>query len=236
MPGVPQLVGVPYDASSSFERGSAAAPPLIRKALHSLAGNSDAESGADLSQLADAGDLVLPDDATEAAIQAGIERSLTSGFQPIALGGNHSITLPIMRAIAKQHPAVTILHIDAHRRLFADVEGDRVSRARLFARIMDERLGARLVQVSIRTLTPDQLDQIARFGAETIEGPVYVSVDLDGINPAFAHSVLTMIQRLDGPIVGADVVEFNPSADVGGVTASVAAKIVREIAGRILVT
>jgi arginase len=78
-------------------------------------------------------------------------------------------------------------------------------------------------------------------------GPVYLSIDLDGLDPAFApgvshrepgglsvREVLTMIHGLDGPIVGADVVEFNPAQDIGGVTASVAAKIVREIAGGIL--
>ena len=258
----PQLVGVPYDASSSFLRGSAAAPPLVRQALRSPAGNSYTERGADLSQLADAGDLALTEDAANARvmIQAGIELSLQNGFSPIALGGDHSITYPIMRAIARVHPAVTILHIDAHGDLYDEFEGDRFSHACPFARIMEERLCARLVQVGIRTLTPHQRDQIARFNVETIEmqhfaggarpsiaGPVYLSIDLDGLDPAFApgvshrepgglsvRDVLTMIHALDGPIVGADVVEFNPSQDLGNVTASVAAKIVREIAGGIL--
>jgi arginase len=165
-----------------------------------------------------------------------------------------------VRAIAKQHASVTILHIDAHGDLYDEFEGDRFSHACPFARIMEEQLCARLVQVGIRTLTPHQRDQITRFGVETIEmqhfaggarptidGPVYVSIDIDGLDPAFApgvshrepgglsvRDVLTMIQQLDGPIVGADVVEFNPSVDLGGVTASVAAKIVREIAGAIL--
>jgi arginase family enzyme len=80
-----------------------------------------------------------------------------------------------------------------------------------------------------------------------IDGPVYVSVDIDGLDPAFApgvshrepgglsvRDVLAMIQGLDGPVVGADIVEFNPSQDLGGVTASVAAKITREIAGVML--
>ena len=94
MPSVPQLIGVPYDASSSFLRGSAAAPPLIRQALHSPAGNKFTERGADLSRLADTGDLELTDDPGNArvAIQAGIELSLENGFTPIALGGDHSIT------------------------------------------------------------------------------------------------------------------------------------------------
>ncbi|MEX2269915.1 MAG: agmatinase [Vicinamibacterales bacterium] len=256
---LPQLVGVPYDASSSFLRGATAAPPLIRAAITSPAGNSFTESGADLTGLADAGDLALGEDAAAArtAIQSGITAMLESGFRPISLGGDHSITYPIMRAIAKRHRGVTILHVDAHADLYDEYEGDRYSHACPFARIMEEDLCARLVQVGIRTLTPHQRDQIARFGVDAIEmqhfaggarpavnGPVYLSVDLDGLDPAFApgvshrepgglsvRDVLTIIQGLKGPIVGADVVEFNPSQDIGDLTASTAAKIVREIAG-----
>ena len=259
---LPQLVGIPFDASSSFLRGAAAAPPLIRAAMASPAGNSFTESGADLIGLADAGDLALGEDgaAARATIQAGITAMLENGFRPIGLGGDHSITYPIMRAIAKRHRGVTILHIDAHADLYEEYEGDRYSHACPFARIMAEDLCGRLVQVGIRTLTPHQREQIARFGVDTIEmqhfaggarpavdGPVYLSVDLDGLDPAFApgvshresgglsvRDVLTMIQGLRGPIVGADVVEFNPSQDVGGLTATAAAKITREIAGVML--
>jgi len=257
---LPQLLGIPYDASSSFLRGSAAAPPLIRKVLRSPAGNSFTERGADLSQLADAGDLTVSEQpaAARAEIEAGVE-AMMRDFTPILLGGDHSITYPIMRAVSKRHRA-TILHIDAHGDLYDEFEGDRFSHACPFARIMEERLCARLVQVGIRTLTSHQRDQIKKFGVDTIEmqhfaggarpavsGPVYLSIDLDGIDPAFApgvshrepgglsvRDVLTMIQSLEGPIVGADVVEFNPAQDLGGVTAAVAAKIVREIAGGIL--
>jgi len=260
--GLPQLIGVPYDASSSFLRGSAGAPPLIRQALRSPAGNPYTERGGHLGTLADAGDLDLTDDAgnSRVAIQAGIEFSLTNGFRPVALGGDHSITYPIMRAIAQAHRGATILHIDAHGDLYDEFEGDRYSHACPFARIMEEELCGRLVQVGIRTLTPHQRDQIARFKVDTIEmqqfaggarpsisGPVYLSIDLDGLDPAFApgvshrepgglsvRDVLSMIHGVGGPIVGADVVEFNPSQDLGGLTASVAAKIVREIAGSIL--
>jgi len=262
----PQLVGIPYDASSSFLRGSAAAPPLIRAAIHSPAGNNYTENGADLSQMSDAGDLRVSENpaGARAEIESAIAKTLENGFRPIALGGDHSITYPIMRAISKRHgkkhPEVTILHIDAHGDLYDQFEGDRFSHACPFARIMEEDLCSRLVQVGIRTLTPHQRDQIKRFGVDCIEmqhfaggarpaitGPVYLSIDLDGLDPAFApgvshrepgglsvRDVITMIHGISGPIVGADVVELNPSQDVGGVTASVAAKITREIAGSML--
>ncbi len=259
MRGGAQLVGVPYDASSSFLRGSAGAPPLIRKALWCSAGNTFTEAGVDLRGLTDAGDLSLSETPAEARaqIEIGIGSVLANGFHPIALGGDHSITYPILRAIVTQHRALTILHVDAHGDLYDEFDGDRFSHACPFARIMDEGLASRLVQVGIRTLTPHQREQIARFGVDTIEmthfasgarpnvsGPVYLSIDLDGLDPAYApgvshrepgglsvRDVLTMIQRLPGPIVGADVVEYNPSQDSAGVTAAVAAKIVKEIAG-----
>lgn len=258
----PTLIGIPYDASSSFLRGSAAAPPLIRQVIHSPAGNNFTELGADLSHLDDAGDLTLLEDAAtaRAVIQSAIEQLVSTGAAPLCLGGDHSITYPIMRAMAKHHEGLTILHIDAHGDVYDEFEGDRYSHACPFARIMEERLCRRLVQVGIRTLTPHQREQIKRFGIDCIEmqhfaggarpridGPVYLSVDLDGLDPAFAPGVshrepggltvrdlLTMIHGLGGPIVGADVVECNPTQDPGGITAGVAAKIAREIAGSML--
>jgi agmatinase len=260
----PKLIGIPYDASSSFLRGSAAAPPLIRQVISSPAGNRFTERGADLQQLADAGNLAVSEDPATARtqIQAGVEAILDDKHAPLALGGDHSITYSIMRAVAKFHRHVTILHVDAHADLYDEFEGDRYSHACPFARIMEEDLCGRLVQVGIRTLTPHQREQTRRFGVDTIEmqhfaagarpaidGPVYLSIDLDGLDPAFApgvshhepgglsvRDVLMMIHSLKGPIVAADVVELNPSQDIGNLTAFAAAKIVREIAGSMLTT
>lgn len=258
----PQLIGLPYDASSSFLRGAAAGPPLIREAIWSPAGNKFTENGSDLSGLTDAGDLSLSETPAKAReqIEMGIGALLAGGFQPIALGGDHSVTYPILRAVTAERPTLTILHIDAHGDLYDDYEGDRYSHACPFARILGDCPGVSLVQVGLRTLTPHQREQIARFGVNCIEmrdfadgarpvvdGPVYISVDIDGLDPAFApgvshrepgglsvRDVLAMIHQVRGPIVGADVVEFNPSQDVSGVTAVAAAKIVREIAGQMM--
>lgn len=262
MAPLPRLIGIPYDASSSFLRGAAAAPPLIRTALHSPAGNKYTENGADLSALSDAGDAQVSAQAAAARadIESAIMRVIEDGYRPIALGGDHSITYPILRAVRKSHRALTVLHIDAHGDVYDDFERDRYSHACPFSRVLEEKLCDRLVQVGIRTLTPHQRDQIERFGIDTIEmqhfaggarptvnGPVYLSIDIDGIDPAFApgvshrepgglsvRDVITMIHGVRGPIVGADVVEFNPLQDLGGVTAGVAAKLVREIAGTML--
>jgi agmatinase len=262
--GAPQLIGLPYDASSSYRRGAAAAPERIRAELNSTAGNSWTELARDLSApggLSDSGDLALSDnsDARE-QIETAIAQMLGHQRRPLALGGDHSVTYPILRALHALHPAITILHIDAHPDLYDSFEGDRYSHACPFARIMEEQLATRLVQVGIRTMTAHQRAQADKFGVNVIDmraweagarpqidGAVYVSIDLDGIDPAFApgvshrepggltvRDVIGLIQRVQGTVIGADVVEYNPQQDIGGVTASVAAKLVKELAGRML--
>jgi agmatinase len=260
----PCLLGVPYDGSSSFLRGAAAAPAAIREELFSPAGNGFSEAGIDVNRpaLADAGDLHLPEagDAMRAAIERGIAAILDAGRRPIALGGDHSITFPILRAFRDRPRDLTVLHIDAHADLYDEFEGDPYSHACPFARALEAGLVGRLVQVGVRTMNPPQWPQVERFGSEQIDmkawqagarpvlgGPIYLSLDLDGLDPAFApgvshrepggltvRDVLSLIQALPGPLVGADVVELNPRRDLDGVTAAVAAKLVREIASRML--
>ena len=264
LPGAPELIGLPYDASSSFLRGAAEAPALIRAALRSPAGNTWTENGYDLTAkngLGDAGDLALPpSEAARPLIEAGIAAVFARGKRPIGLGGDHSVTYPAMRAVHQVHPRATILHVDAHPDLYPDFEGDRYSHACPFARIMEDGLASRLVQVGIRCMSGSQMHQAEQYGVEvidmrawaqgvrpTIEGPVYVTIDLDGVDPAYApgvshrepgglsvRDVLTLIQNLRGPLVGADVVEYNPRQDLGGVTAEVAAKLVKELAGKMM--
>lgn len=260
----PCLIGLPYDASSSFLRGPAEAPPLIRAALRSPAGNDWTEELHHLvapGGLGDVGDLVLPPDGTaRALIESGVAALLASEARVIALGGDHSVTYPVLRAVNAVYPRPTILHIDAHGDLYDQFGGDRYSHACPFARIMEEGLASRLVQVGIRTMSRHQREQAARFGVEiidmrawtagvrpVIEGPVYMSIDLDGIDPAFApgvshwepggltvREVVTMIHGLPVPFIGADVVEYNPRRDPTGITAVVAAKLVKELAGTML--
>src|SRR6266850_1045531 len=117
----PTLLGIPYDASSSYLRGPAAAPPLIRRALESPSSNRWSEVGQDLGApgvLDDAGDLDVANGNPRTAIEQGTRDVLASGGRPISLGGDHSITYPILRAIRKTHPRLTILHIDAHADLY----------------------------------------------------------------------------------------------------------------------
>jgi arginase len=264
--GTPTLVGLPYDASSSFLRGAAAAPPLIRAALHSSASNAWSESGREIivgREFQDAGDVECSDPATvRDRIEAAIRDIIEHGGRPLSLGGDHSVTYPILRAVAATHADVTILQFDAHPDLYEDFEGDLYSHACPFARILGEKLAKRLVQIGIRTMSGHQREQAARFDVDVIDmrawsagvrpdvrGPLYITIDVDGFDPAFApgvshrepgglavRDVLSVIQSLPGPIVGADVVEVNPSHDANGLTSIVAAKLVKELISRMLET
>ena len=258
------LLGLPWDEHSSFQRGAAGAPPLIRAAMRSPSSNLSTESGLDLSweaRFCDAGDVEIPEgEGALAAIERVVGALASSGARVMALGGDHAITYPVLRAQAAAYPGLTIVHFDAHPDLYDEFEGDRLSHACPFARIMEQKLAARLVQVGIRTLNAPQRAQVARFGVELVEmkdfrpdllirasGPVYVSVDLDGLDPAYApgvshpepgglstRDVLGVLQRLEGQLIGADVVELNPQRDADGATARVAAKITKELVARML--
>jgi arginase len=256
----PVLFGVPWDGSSSFMRGAAGAPPRIREALWSPSSNPWSETGVDLSApgvLEDAGDLALADDAAEVrvAIETAVAGLLARGATPLVLGGDHSITYPVVRAFQRRFTGLTIVHLDAHGDLYDEFEGDRYSHACPFARIMEEGLASRLLQIGIRTLTAHQREQAKKFGVEIYEAarwtetplesvaaPVYVSIDLDVLDPAYApgvshpepggmstREVVSLIHRLPRAVVGADIVEYNPVNDVRDLTARVAAKLLKEL-------
>ncbi len=288
IPPRPCLLGVPWDLSSSYVRGAAAAPPLIRQALWSPSTNSATELGIAIEPetLDDAGDLTLSDNGSEAraAIEIAVQGILARQGLPVVLGGDHSISYPVLRAF-RDRPVAAILHIDAHGDLYDEFpafapasaaggatarlgpdgepqplvavpgQTDRYSHACPFARIMEDGLTARLVQVGVRTVTPHLAAQAARFGVESygmdrwrsapveaLPGPLYVSLDLDGLDPAFApgvahpepgglstRDVVELLHRVRAPIAGIDIVEYNPAHDHRDLTARVAAKLLKEL-------
>jgi len=264
------LLGLPQDDNSTFLRGPALAPPLIRQALVSPSANMFAETGTDLGVAGlwqDAGDLPLSGlsgQAAHDAIHEGVSAVLARGQAVISLGGDHSVTWPAVRAHAAHHQKLTILHLDAHPDLYDNMGDNRFSHASPFARIMETGCVDRLVQVGIRTLNDHQRAQVARFGVDcydmrhdvdiadiAISGPVYLTIDLDVLDPAFApgvshhepggltvRDVLHIIQNFgrdsSGLMIGGDLVELNPDRDLNGVTAMVASKILREMMARCL--
>ena len=263
-PGMVAVVGIPFDANSSFMQGAALAPARIRQLWSAGACNLCSESGIDLDAHADFIDLGDMDVTGESAAMPTIERTadelLQHNARIISLGGDHAITYPLLKSYAKKFDRLELLHLDAHPDLYDTYDGSRYSHASPFARIMEETLVSRLVQIGIRTLNPHQKQQAERFGVEMIdmlnvqksrtlhfEGPLYLSIDLDVLDPAFApgvshhepggmstRQVITLIQQLRVPIVGADIVEFNPNRDLTEITAMVAVKILKEVASRML--
>ena len=261
--GTIAVIGYPFDENYSYLPGAGQGPQRIFDALVCPSSNTSTESGRDLakeSRFLECGSVDIRDyfDMT------GLTReALASGALPIILGGEHSITYPILRAFADFFPDLTVLQFDAHPDLYDELDGSRHSHGCPFARIMEEGLAHRLIQIGIRTTMPHQREQAKRFGVETIdmrqlnaglptldiEPPVYVSLDMDVLDPAYApgishyepggmsvRDVITMLQRIDAKVVGADIVELNPTRDVNGMTAMAAAKFVKEIADKMLGT
>ncbi len=253
------IQGILFDKHSSFQQGPALAPPLIREALYSDSGNSYSEDLTDTNSdlISDSGDFEITD---YFQIEEITRNSLNTFEKVLTLGGDHSITYPIIKAYREKYPKLDILQIDAHGDLYHDFEGMKYSHASPFARIMEAGLVNRLVQVGVRTLTPHQKEQAEKFGVEvhemrtldlskipTFDNPLYISLDLDGLDPSFApgvshhepgglstRQVIDLIQRIDVEVVGADIVEYNPHRDFKNMTAYVAAKLMKEILAKML--
>lgn len=259
-PGQIALIGLPFDDHSSFLQGPAKAPELIIQALESDSANYFTENLTDLNEhpkLAWCGNAEL-NQYTD--IEQRIDEVLAQDAFPFSLGGDHSVTFPVVKAIAKKHPKLSILHFDAHADLYDELDGNRYSHGCPFARIMEGNYAQHLTQVGIRTLNAHQKAQAERFNVHMIqmkdwkadikfemEGPVYLSFDMDVLDPAFApgvshhepggfstREVLTMIQNLNLDIVGCDVVEYNPNRDLNGATTMVAAKVVKELVAKLV--
>ena len=253
------LQGIRFDAKSSFLHGAADAPPAIRAVLDNGSSNYFTENGFDLksTQIEDMGDFTMTEyfDIEEITL-----KNLVKGVPIITLGGDHSITYPVVKAVASQYDKIDILHIDAHTDLYDEYEGDRYSHACPFARIMEECPVGRLVQVGIRSMNKHHREQAEKFGVEIREmkdlrlddltsfnHPLYISLDMDGIDPAFApgvshhepggltsRQVLDLINQIKSPIIGADIVEYNPNRDIHEVTGALAAKLLKELWGKIV--
>lgn len=258
------IVGVPHDIHSSFMRGPAEAPTLIRQVLEAGSANLCAENGYSLEEnprLHDLGNLPISnDEAGYWQIENHISTILESGTKILTLGGDHAIAYPVIKAHAQEYERLTVLQLDAHPDLYDELDGDRYSHACPFARLMETGRIKRLVQIGIRTMTEHQKTQVKKFGVEVIEmrdwnphldlkleEPLYLTIDLDVLDPAFAPGIshhepggmtmrelLRLIQNLKTPLIGADIVELNPVRDLSNMTAMVAAKLLKEVAVKLL--
>jgi arginase len=256
-----KVLGIPFDANSSFLKGPAFAPQRIRLMEKEGSANSFSESGLEIKNelnFEDLGDLVFNETNPEKAFQIinkCIKENISDNTKIISLGGDHSVSYPIIRAFADKYEKLNILHLDAHADLYDNFDNNPFSHASPFARLMETGKINTLTQVGIRTLNTHQREQSKRFGVkiiemkdfdysfiQTLQSPLYISLDLDVLDPAYAPGIshhepggmttrelLHIIQRISAEIVGADIVEYNPIRDLNNMTAMVAYKLLKEI-------
>lgn len=261
-----KLLGITSDQNSSFLKGPALAPPLIRQMGIEGSTNLYSESGIEIKNgvnFTDLGDIkFVENDSYQVykTIKEKIQLELTSSDKILSLGGDHSISYPVIEAYAKQFSDLHVLHLDAHADLYDNFDNNPYSHASPFARLMEKGLLKSLSQVGIRTLNKHQSEQVNRFNSTVVEmrdfdynfikalqSPLYVSVDLDVLDPAFAPGVshhepggistrelITIIQSIPANIVGADIVEYNPVRDVHNMTAMLAFKLFKELASKMM--
>ena len=257
------FIGIPDDSQSSYRWGCSRAPSLIRSAYDGRCFNATTESGVDLTEsVLDLGDLEPRDtwDSSAHLYRETVELALNDSKIPFIVGGDHAITVPVVQAFRSLSDPVHVVQIDAHPDLYSDYKGNSHSHACVGARLLEMDHVASLTQLGIRTLNDEQSKQIVRFHdrlrlmfARDLTGtlpslkhipddaPVYLTVDMDGFDPAFApgvshpvpggltsRQVLTLVQNGRWRLVGMDVVEMNPSTDINNLTAVLAGRLLHE--------
>lgn len=257
------ILGVPFDSNSSFLRGSAYAWDSLWSFANAGSSNWSSESGIDISEQKKVKIYGKIKSKNYFGIEDEIKEILKKNAKIISIGGDHSITFPIVKAFSKFFRNLEILHFDAHPDLYEKYEDNFYSHACTFSRIMEEGLARRVISSGIRASTPHQNAQSKKFGVEFItmenlelilklrfQNPLYISIDIDCLDPAFAPGVshpepgglstrelLNIIKKIKAPfLVGADIVELNPAKDTNGITSAVVFKILKELISKFLTT
>ena len=259
------ILGIPFDEKSSFLKGPAKGPQSIRSTSTDKAINAWTELGINLEEdaaVGDLGDVDVSGDFLEvfARAEEKVLSILRADTVPVILGGDHSITYPVVKAFSRHYEHLDVLHFDAHPDLYDDLYGDRYSHACPFARILEDGLVQNLVQVGIRAAIGEHRRKAAEYRIRMIEmkdmpdilrlefkNPLFISFDMDALDPAFApgvshhepgglstRQVIQTLHALQAQIVGMDLVEVNPERDREGITSAAAVKIIMEVMGKIV--
>ncbi|MCV6584087.1 MAG: agmatinase [Marinibacterium sp.] len=268
------ILGVPMDIGTSWRSGTRFGPKQIRAESAMLRPYNMATGAApfDSLQMADVGDLAINTFSLSDSlriIQDSYDAILGAGVIPVALGGDHAITLPILRAIAAKHGPVALVHVDAHADVNDEMFGERETHGTVFRRAHEEGLivPEKTYQIGIRgtgyaadDFTEAQGWGFQHFPAHELwhrplgpigaeirrdigDRPVYVTYDIDSLDPAFAPGTgtpeigglttpqaLELIRALRGlNVVGCDLVEVSPPYDTSGNTALTAANLIYEL-------
>jgi agmatinase len=257
------ICGVPFDCTSCFRRGSRLAPQEIRNNSYNFETYNHL-FGIDLKdvEIHDAGDLEVAQyvDDTLEMLSVHADKYISDGKIPVMLGGEHSLTLPFISACKTRYPDLACMVLDAHLDLREEYEGERNSHACISRHIIEDVTG-KYVSIGIRSGAREEYeyvkenkirmfsaDDVFSMGIESviselrsyIDGPVYLSIDMDAIDPAYApalgtpepygltpRDVRSVIACLAPYIVAFDLVEIAPSYDSGN-TALLGAKLVRD--------
>ncbi len=268
------ILGIPFDAGTTNRPGARHGPRQLRDASTQirLINQATGVRPFHLARCADLGDSpVNPADVRDSLerIEGFMRAVVQRGIVPMSLGGDHLVSLPILRALARERP-VGMIHFDAHTDFYDSYFGGyRYTHGTPFRRAAEEGLldTRRVVQIGIRGSAYDgedvewarshgvrivMIEELVDRGVEAVmaearailgDGPVYVSFDIDGLDPAFApgtgtpeigglttHQAQRMIRSLDGlDLVGADLVEVSPPLDPTGLTAWTAVNLVFEL-------
>ncbi len=267
------LVGVPFDLGLNYRAGARDGPAGVRSAsriirrMHPTSGIKPFE----ICNVADLGDAPvnpMNKDRSIEMIEGFFAELVGAGIVPIAIGGDHTIPLPILRALAKDRP-VGVLHFDAHADTLDELCGSKINHATFMRRGHEEGLvdAKRVIQVGLRgsrfdehdiqygydvgysIITMDEYEAMGRAAAiERIdqvlgEGPVYISLDIDGLDPAFLpgtgvpeiggltpRDTQVILRSLQGrELVGADISEISPCFDPTGITCITVANLMFEM-------
>ncbi|MCJ7663979.1 MAG: agmatinase [Desulfobacterales bacterium] len=250
------IIGCPLDITSSFRPGTRFAPQAIRDVSWGLETYSP-RLDRDLEDLkiCDVGDISLPQGDPEGALGI-IQRYVTTVIAdkkfPILIGGEHLISLAIVRELARHHKNLAVIQLDAHADFRQDYLGDSLSHATVIRRIADILGGENIFQLGIRSGTREEMNAARARGSlsevgETLRRaagrPVYLTVDLDLLDPGVAPGVgapepggltfdecLSLISELSSlNVKGFDVVELSPPYDPTQQSAMAAAKLIREL-------
>lgn len=269
------IVGVPLDCGTSNRAGSRYGPRQIRAESVLVRPYAMATGAApfDSFQIADTGDVALNTYSLEKSvdiIEAHFDTLLQSGAKTLSMGGDHTITLPILRAQAKRHGPLAVVHVDAHADMNDHMFGEPVTHGTIFRRAIEEGLvdPARMVQIGLRATgyVADDFDWARGHGVRVVpaeecwyqslaplmaevreqvgtDHPVYLSFDIDGLDPSVAPGTGTpepgglsgsqgieIIRGVSGlNVIGADLVEVSPPYDTTGNTALLGANLMFEM-------
>ena len=256
------IFGAPFDGTTTFRPGTRFAPQIMRVESIGLETYSpyfdlDIED----YKVNDSGDLDLPFGSTQGAldiIQEQAKKIFDANKKPLMIGGEHLVSLPVIREAFKKYPDLHIIHFDAHTDLREEYLGEKLSHSSVFKRVWDFMGDNRIYQFGIRSGTKEEFywskeghTYINKFNFDTLDEivekikdkPVYFSVDLDVLDPSIMsgtgtteaggvtfNELINAIKEVSPlNIVGADIVELSPHYDHSGVSTAVACKILREI-------